>query len=98
MALCNHGSVSLLLWNLRTNAESSSALYIELDLPPTGITSLEDRVGVSGFNAPFCEADHRGNQSSHFQNHYAALVALRRLCANVHRSISDCRFFNNFLM
>jgi hypothetical protein len=64
-------------------------LYVELDLPGTGIIGLEDRVGIPGFNSPFCEADHRGNQSSHFEAYYASQVALRRLCANLHNSIND---------
>ncbi|KAG9232702.1 hypothetical protein BJ875DRAFT_513889 [Amylocarpus encephaloides] len=63
--------------------------YLELDLPGTGMIGLEDRVGVPSFNSPFCEADHRGNQSSHFEAYYASQVALRRLCANLHHSIND---------
>lgn len=65
---------------------------MELDLPPTGLIALEDRVGIPSFNSAFCEADHRGNQSSHFEAHYASQVALRRLCANLHRSINDCEY------
>lgn len=66
-----------------------TGLYLELDLTPTGIISLEDRVGFPSFNAAFCESDHQGNQSSHFEAHYASQVALRRLCANLHRNIYD---------
>ncbi|KAE8440805.1 hypothetical protein EG329_006561 [Mollisiaceae sp. DMI_Dod_QoI] len=64
-----------------------TALQYELDLAPTGIASLEDRVGMPSFNTPFCEADHRGNQSSHFEAHYASQIALRRLCAEIHNSL-----------
>jgi hypothetical protein len=66
-----------------------SALHTELDLPFTGIIGLEDRVGIPSFNTPFCEADHRGNQSSHFEAHYASQVALRRLCSNLHNNIYE---------
>ncbi|KAN0103432.1 hypothetical protein V8E51_011745 [Hyaloscypha variabilis] len=58
-------------------------LYLELDLPVTGIIGLADRVGVPSFNTPFCEADHRGNLSSHFEAYYASQVALWRLCTNL---------------
>lgn len=66
-----------------------TALQYELDLAPTGISSLEDRVGMSSFGTTFCEADHRGNQSSHFEAHYASQIALRRLCAEIHNSLYD---------
>jgi hypothetical protein len=65
-------------------------LYIELDVPLTGISALQDSVGIPSFNTPFCEADHRGNQSSHFEAHYASQIALRRLCANMHNIIYEC--------
>ena len=75
-------------------ANMETDLYLELDLPGTGIIGLEDRVGIPSFNSPFCEADYRGNQSSHFEAHYASQVALRRLCANLHNSINDCMTIN----
>lgn len=68
-----------------------SGLHLELDLPLTGIIGLEDRISMPNFNGPFCEADHRGNQASHFEHHYASQVALRRLCANLHNTINDCK-------
>jgi len=66
-----------------------TGLYLELDLAPTRIINLEDRVGIPSFNSPFCESDHQGNQSSHFEAHYASQIALRRLCANLHKTLSD---------
>jgi hypothetical protein len=66
-------------------------LYLELDVPLTGISALQDRIGIPSFNTPFCEADHRGNQSSHFEAHYASQIALRRLCANMHNNIYECK-------
>jgi hypothetical protein len=69
-----------------------SGLHLELDLPLTGIIALEDRVGLPSFNTPFCEADHRGNQASHFEAHFASQIALRRLCANLHNDINDCEY------
>ena len=70
----------------------SRTLYLELDVPLTGISALQDRVGIPSFNTAFCEADHRGNQSSHFEAHYASQIALRRLCANMHNNIYECKY------
>ena len=67
-----------------------TSLHLELDLPLTGIIGLEDRVGIPSFDSPFCEADHHGNQSSHFEAHFASTLALRRLCANLNSNINDC--------
>lgn len=66
-----------------------TALQLELDLPPTGISGLAHQVGFPSFSSPFCEADERANQFSHFEAHYASQVALRRLCAELHRNIDD---------
>lgn len=70
---------------------TGSALNLELDLPLTGITELEDRVVIPSFNAPFCAADREANQASYFESHYASQLALRRLCANFHNSINNCK-------
>ena len=64
-------------------------LHLELDLPLTGIIGLADRVGIPSFNSPFCKEDDRGNQLSHFEAHYASQVALRQLCADLHRNINE---------
>jgi len=64
-------------------------LYLELDLPPTGLLELENEISLPTFNGPYCEADHRGNQSSHFEAHFASQVALRRLCAEIHERLYD---------
>ncbi|KAH8602747.1 hypothetical protein B0O99DRAFT_498383 [Bisporella sp. PMI_857] len=66
-----------------------TGLYLELDLPPTGLIELEEHIGLPSFNGPYCEADHRGNQSSHFEAHFASQVALRRLCAIIHQTLSN---------
>jgi hypothetical protein len=68
----------------------SRGLHLELDLPLTGLLRMEAKVPLPSFNGPFCEADHRANQSSHFEAHYASQLALRRLCADLHNTINDC--------
>ncbi len=85
-------SYSFLLPSLALSVTKSRTLYLELDVPLTGISSLQDRVGIPSFNTPFCEADHRGNQSSHFEAHYASQIALRRLCANMHSNIYEGKY------
>jgi hypothetical protein len=54
--------------------------------------ALEPTVPLPSFDAAYCEADHRGNQASHFEAHYASQLALRRLCADLHNAINDCKF------
>ncbi|RFU25649.1 hypothetical protein B7463_g10677, partial [Scytalidium lignicola] len=71
-----------------------TSLHLEIDLPLTGITDLEDRVGIPSFNTPFCESDLRGNQASHFEAHYASQIALRRLGANLSSKISGFSTLN----
>ncbi|KIM92758.1 hypothetical protein OIDMADRAFT_173784 [Oidiodendron maius Zn] len=66
-----------------------TALQLELDLPPTGISGLADRVGFPSFSSPFCKADERANQFSYFEAHYATQVTLQRLCAKLHQNIND---------
>lgn len=66
-------------------------LHLELDLPLTGLISLESHIGMPSFNQPFCEADDRANKSSHFETHYASLVALRGVCATLHSNINECK-------
>jgi hypothetical protein len=55
------------------------SLHLKLDLPLTSLNSLEARVRPPNFSIPLCEADHYGNQQSHFEAHYASQIALRRL-------------------
>lgn len=43
-----------------------TSLHLELDLQPSGIVRLGEEVGMPSFNTPFCEADHRANQSTNF--------------------------------
>ncbi|TVY37943.1 hypothetical protein LSUB1_G003152 [Lachnellula subtilissima] len=61
-----------------------TTLHLELDLPLTGILSLEHNVGLPAFKQPFCEADDRANKTSNFESHYSSLLALTRFCANLH--------------
>ncbi|TVY19268.1 hypothetical protein LARI1_G002375 [Lachnellula arida] len=64
-----------------------TTLHLELDLPLTGIINLEQQVGLPAFKQPFCEADDRANKTSNFESHYSSLLALTRVCANLHVDI-----------
>lgn len=55
------------------------ALNLELDITSNNLAVLEYQVQMPSFNSSFNDLDHRGNQSPHFQEHYASQVALWRL-------------------
>ncbi|KAH8803488.1 hypothetical protein F5884DRAFT_805692 [Xylogone sp. PMI_703] len=63
--------------------------HLELDLPYTSIMDLEETVPLPSFMGPYCERDERANQISQFHHHCAALVTLRRICRNFHRTVDD---------
>ncbi|TVY40986.1 hypothetical protein LOCC1_G003568 [Lachnellula occidentalis] len=65
-----------------------TTLHLELDLPLTGIVNLEHQVGLPTFVKPFCEGDDRANNISNFESHYTSLLALTRVCANLHVDIN----------
>ncbi|KAG9242385.1 hypothetical protein BJ878DRAFT_535930 [Calycina marina] len=65
-----------------------AGLYLELDLPPVGIMELEGQIPLPHFAGPYCEEDHRGNQSSHSELYFASQLALRRLCATIHHTLT----------
>lgn len=69
--------------------------HMDLDLPSTGIASMQDDVGLPYFH----EASDYQNQSSplaegrsHFQYHFLALISLRRLISTINKTIHECEF------
>ncbi|KAL1904901.1 hypothetical protein Sste5344_009428, partial [Sporothrix stenoceras] len=52
---------------------------IELGLPLTGLDRYEDLVGLPSFSGPYSQDDYLANQASHFQEHFASQIVLRRL-------------------
>ena len=81
-------------------ADIAHSLYhVELDLPQTGIHTMEDQVPLPYFHAPRGEDSTAADERSHYQYHFLAMVALRRLIARIHGSIhgSKPRFvFNRY--
>jgi hypothetical protein len=88
---------------------SEDLYHLDLDLPQTGIHTMEDEVplpyfheaqehdqqrrtstsagaGASGSSASLQASEER----SHFQYHFLAMIALRRLIARIHNVIHEC--------
>lgn len=72
---------------------SEDLYHLDLDLPQTGIHTLEDEVPLPYFHE--AQETHRGvgrtvDERSHFQYHFLAMIALRRLIARIHGVIHEC--------
>lgn len=66
----------------------SSGLNLELGFPLTGLDKLESVVGLPDFSGPFSSEDYLSNQESHFQEHFASQIVLRRLLVDFHGVLS----------
>ncbi|KAI5865048.1 hypothetical protein GGS23DRAFT_603720 [Durotheca rogersii] len=64
-------------------------LNMELNLPQTGLDKLEAIVGLPDFSGPYSEDDYIGNQTSHFQEHFASQIVLRRLSVEFHTTLTN---------
>lgn len=54
-------------------------LELELGLPATNLDKYEAKVPVPNFSGVFSQEDLASNQASHFQEHFASQIVLRRL-------------------
>lgn len=71
---------------------SEDLYHLDLDLPQTGIHTLEDEVPLPYFHEAH-DSNGRNNgteERSHFQYHFLAMIALRRLIARIHGVIHEC--------
>lgn len=74
-----------------------SCLHLEFGFPLTGLEKMEAVVGLPDFSGPFSDEDYICNQESHFQEHFASQIVLRRLLVDFHAvlrqgtAISLCR-------
>jgi hypothetical protein len=57
---------------------------MEFGLPLTGLEKLEETVGLPDFSGPMTDEDYIVNQQTHFHEHFASQIVLRRLSANFH--------------
>ncbi|KAI0172277.1 hypothetical protein GGR52DRAFT_462053 [Hypoxylon sp. FL1284] len=66
-----------------------TCLNMELNIPRTGLDKLEALVGLPDFSGSFSEEDYLGNQASHFQEHFASQIVLRRLSVEFHTTLTN---------
>lgn len=68
---------------------SEDMYHLELDLSPTGIHTLEDQVPLPYFHEAQNMSGRVSDERSHFQYHFLAMIALRRLIIRIHSSIHE---------
>ncbi|KAG8674456.1 hypothetical protein FPOAC2_00477 [Fusarium poae] len=61
-----------------------TCFHMEFGLPLTGLDKLEETIGLPDFNGPITDEDYIADQATHFQEHFASQIVLRRLSANLH--------------
>jgi hypothetical protein len=66
-----------------------SCLNLEFGFALTGLEKLETVVGLPDFSGPFSDEDYIGNQESHFQEHFASQIVLRRLVVEFHSVLNQ---------
>jgi hypothetical protein len=79
---------------------SEDLYHLDLDLPQTGIHRLEDEVPLPYFHGDPTQSGTRAGSSrtmsaaaeerSHYQYHFLAMIALRRLISRTHDVIHEC--------
>ncbi|KAK0255154.1 hypothetical protein B0A54_16294 [Friedmanniomyces endolithicus] len=86
---------------------SEDLYHLDLDLPQTGIHTMEDEVpmpylqqvqeqqdddqmGSSSISGSSTVGSGANEERSHFQYHFLAMIALRRLIARIHNVIHEC--------
>lgn len=73
---------------------SEDFYHLDLDLPQTGIHLLDDEVPLPYFHDAHENTGLRSDEPSHFQYHFLAMIALRRLIARIHHVIHECKSFH----
>lgn len=67
----------------------ASCLNLEFGLPPSGLEKMESIVGLPDFSGPFSDEDHISNQETHYQEHFASQIVLRRLLVEFNGVLSQ---------
>lgn len=75
---------------------SEDMYHLELDLSQTGIHTLEDQVPLPYFHEAQNTSGKSSDERSHFQYHFLAMIALRRLITRIHGSIHDSKCMVEF--
>lgn len=79
---------------------SEDFYHLDLDLPRTGIDSLEDEVPLPYFHEAHEQQSSTGlltGERSHFQYHFLAMIALRRLINRINNQIHACKWYLTFV-
>lgn len=94
MALLDHGDVSrFLAFYLRSaGSQFYSCFNLELGMPLSGLDKYETLVRVPDFGGPVSQDDH----TSHFQEHFASQIVLRRLSADFNNVLSSGEYARRF--
>ncbi|KAM5380189.1 hypothetical protein ACJZ2D_003640 [Fusarium nematophilum] len=74
-----------------------TSFHMEFGLPLTGLEKVEESIGLPDFSGPITDDDYIGNQATHFQEHFASQIVLRRLSVNFHSSLSKAFGMNSSL-
>ncbi|QGI58985.1 hypothetical protein CEK26_001110 [Fusarium fujikuroi] len=61
-----------------------TCFHMEFGLPLTGLEKLEETIGLPDFSGPMTDEDYIVNQQTHFHEHFASQIVLRRLSVNFH--------------
>jgi hypothetical protein len=64
---------------------------MEFGLPLTGLDKFEEMIGLPDFSGPVTDEDYINNQTTHFQEHFASQIVLRRLSVNFHSVLNKSR-------
>jgi hypothetical protein len=75
--------------NFESDFRLPSCLNLEFGFALTGLEKLEAVVGLPDFSGPFSDEDYIGNQESHFQEHFASQIVLRRLVVEFHSVLNQ---------
>ncbi|KAH9845066.1 GAL4-like Zn(II)2Cys6 (or C6 zinc) binuclear cluster DNA-binding domain [Teratosphaeria destructans] len=67
---------------------SEDLYHVDLDLPQSGILRLEDEVPLPYFHSE--SSPTTVEEGSHYQEHFLAMIALRRLISRTHTVIHEC--------
>ena len=74
---------------------SEDFYHLDLDLPRTNIVALQDEVPLPYFHDAHDLHGESGplisEERSHFQYHFLAMIALRRLIARINATIHECK-------
>lgn len=70
-------------------ATMETTLHLDIDLPLTSMMNLEMHIEMPLFPMSFCEDDLKGDRESNWQAHSSSVLALRRICVQMHNGISE---------